>query len=299
MKSSLEKKIFGRVSIVHGLILLFLIMPAFFRGCAHKPKNDVQFFDLAGGPAPAPSAEPESEAAPDPAPEIKSKPEPKQDPKPEPKPEKKLTPKPIVTNTPPKKVESNAPPKKTESKKPAVTNAPPKKAETNAPAKPKTEDEKMAERLANVRQDGKRVVNPNSKSGTSAHRAVDYSGLRNALNSAASGTGSGTGSGGSSSGSGSGSGGMYSPFADYYDRIKQRMYAVWQQPAGAPKGLPATATVRVERDGTVSMKSITRRSGNAQFDQSVQNALDATIQLPVPPADLPSRTIEIEFVLSD
>jgi TonB family protein len=92
---------------------------------------------------------------------------------------------------------------------------------------------------------------------------------------------------------------MYSPFAGYYDSVKQQMYAVWQQPAGAPIGLTAIATIRVERNGMVSLKSITRRSGNVPFDQSVQNALNTTTQLPVPPPDLPSLTIEIEFVLSD
>ena len=92
---------------------------------------------------------------------------------------------------------------------------------------------------------------------------------------------------------------MYSPFGGYYDSVKQQMYGVWQQPAGAPIGLTTTASIRVERNGTVSLKSITRRSGNALFDQSVQNALNATTQLPAPPPDLPSNTIEIEFVLSD
>jgi len=77
------------------------------------------------------------------------------------------------------------------------------------------------------------------------------------------------------------------------------MYAVWQQPSGAPIGLTALATVQIGSDGTVFSKSITRRSGNMLFDQSVQNALNATTKLPVPPVDLPSRTIEIEFALAD
>ncbi len=199
-----------------------------------------------------------------------------------------MIPKPVATNKPPETVKTNAP-----SKKAAVTNTPPKKAETSAPAKPKTE----AEKLAAIRQN-KKVSNPNA---APAKPALDFSGLKSALNSAAAGSGpaSGTGSG-SASGTGSGSGGgMYSPFAGYYDSVKQQMYGVWQQPAGAPIGLTAIATIRVERNGIVSLKSITRRSGNVPFDQSVQNALNATTQLPVPPPDLPSLTIEIEFVLSD
>jgi len=269
VKNYLAKKIFGRVSIAHGIVILLTILLPLFRGCSPKPKDIVTFVDLSGGPAPAQVYEPEPEAASEP--EIKSKIEPK----PEPKPEKKLL---------PKKVETNAPPKKVESKKPAVTNA---------PARPKTE----AEKLAAIRQDSKRVRNPNAKTSAPARPAIDYSGLRNALNSAA--TGSGSGRGGTSSGSGSGSGGgMYSPFAGYYDSVKQQMYDVWQQPAGAPIGTTATATVRVERDGTVSLKSITSRSGNVPFDQSVQSALNVTVRLPIPPADLPNP-IEIEFKLSD
>ena len=227
------------------------------------------------------ASEPEPEAAPEQ--EIKAESEQKQ--KPKPKPEKKPALKPAITNTPPPKVETNAPPKKAESKKSAVTNA---------PAKPKTE----AEKLADIRQSGKRVLNPNAKPGTPARSQPDFSGLRNALNSTV--TGSGSGRGGSSSGSGSGSGGgMYDPNAGYYDSIKQQMYAVWQQPAGAPIGLTATATIRVEHDGTVSLKLITRRSGNVQFDLSVQGALNATSRLPIPPADLPTPNIEIVFELSD
>jgi len=290
VKNSLAKKVFGRVSIAHGLIILLTILMSSFRGCTPKPEV-ITFVDLAGGPASAPMSEPESEEAPEPAPEIKAEPEQKPTPKPKPKPEKKPALKPIVTNTPPQKVETNTPPKKAESKKPAVTNVPSKKAET----KPKT----LEERLKEVRLGGKPVAAPKTKPGTSSRPAVDYSGLRNALNSAAASSGSGRG-GSSSSGSGSGSGGgMRGPFDEYYDSVKQQMYAVWQQPAGAPIGLTAEATIRVERNGTVSLKSITRRSGNGPFDQSVQGALNATSRLPVPPADLPDLNIRIMFELSD
>jgi TonB family protein len=274
VKNSLIKKVFGRVSIAHGLIILLAIFLSTFRGCTPKPKS-IDFFDLTGGPAPAPAPAAEPEADPEPAPEIKSE---KPKPKPEPKPEKKPIPKPVETNKPPVTVKTNTPPKKVEAKKPAVTNAPPK---------PKTE----AEKLAAIRQN-KKVSNPNA---APAKPALDFSGLKSALNSSATGSGSASGT---SSGSGSG-GGMYSPFSGYYDSVKQQMYAVWQQPSGAPIGLTAIASIRVERNGMVSLKSITRRSGNALFDQSVQNALNATVQLPPPPADLPSNTIEIEFVLSD
>ena len=207
-------------------------------------------------------------AMPPPAPVIEPEPVPEPTPVPKPKP----IPKPAITNIPPKKAEINALPKKPKPEK--------KKAEPKKPAlKPKT----LAERLAEVRRSGKPVSTPVVKSSPQ----LDFSGIKSALNSASTGSGSGSDSG------------VYSPFAGYYDSVKRQMYSVWQQPAGAPIGLSATATIRVERDGTVSQKSIIRRSSNAPFDQSVQSALNATSRLPVPPAGLPSRNIEIEFVLSD
>ncbi len=253
------------------MLFLLLVIP-WMRGCFRKEPKIIATFDLGAPPPPPPEVEPE------PAPKPKPKPEPVK--KPVPKPVVTNTPpkpKPVVTNTPPKPkpVATNPPPKKVEAKKPAVTNAPPK---------PKTE----AERLAAIRQN-----NPVKRPVVKQAPALDFSGLKSTLNSAAT-------SAGTSYGSGSGSGGgAYSPFAWYYDRVKQQMYSVWQQPSGAPIGLTASATLRVERDGTVSSKSITRRSGNLLFDQSVQNALNSTARLPVPPSDLPSRTIEIEFALSD
>jgi colicin import membrane protein len=264
--NGIQKKAFKWVTGTHIAVLLLLLIIPFFKGCFHKkPKELFVSVDFSGAPPPPPEMLDESEP----------------EPKPAPKPKPIL--KPAVTNTPPKKVET----KKPEPKKSAVTNAPPKKAITNAPPKPKTEEEK----LAAIRQGGKPVKKQTAAPAAPTKKPLDLSGFKSALDSVATGSGSGTSTG---FGTGSG-GGMYSPFGWYYDRVKQQMYAVWQQPAGAPVGLTATAVVRVERDGTVSVKSITRRSGNAQFDQSVQSALNTTTRLPIPPADLPDRNISIEF----
>jgi colicin import membrane protein len=249
-----------------GVLFLLLIIP-WMKGCFRPKPKIITFIDLSAmppPPEPAPIAEPES------APKPASKPKPVPNPpktnappkvvKPEPK---KAVPKPVVTNAPSKKTE-------------------PKKTVTPAPPKPKT----LEERLAEVRQGGKPVVAPSPK----ASPQLDFSGLKSALGSVSAGSGT-------SSGTGAGSGGVYSPFAGYYDSVTRQMYSVWRQPAGAPIGLSAAALIRVERDGSVSVKSITRRSGNAQFDQSVQSALTATTRLPIPPANLPDRNISIEFSL--
>jgi TonB family protein len=177
---------------------------------------------------------------------------------------------------------------KKEAPKPELKKVEPKKVTPKpAPQKPVPKPKTLEERMAEVRKGGKTI----QTAPVASQPALDYSGLKSALNRAASGTGSGTGSGSG--------GGAYSPFGWYYDRVKQQMYSVWQQPTGAPIGLTASATIQIGGDGTVYSKSITRRSGNSLFDQSVQSALNATTRLPVPPADLPSRTIEIEFALSN
>lgn len=234
-----------------GVLFLLLFIP-WIKGCFHpKPKEIITFIDLAAMPPPAPVSVPE----PVPEPTLKPKP----------------IPKPAVTNTPPKIAKPK--PKKIA-----------KKQRLKHKSKPKHKPKTLAERLAEVRKNGKPVTVPSVK----PRPQLDFSRIKSTLNSASTGAGSETGS----------ESGMYSPFAGYYDSVKRQMYSVWQQPAGAPIGLSATATLRVERNGTVSAKNITRRSGNAPFDQSVQNALNATTRLPVPPANLPGRNIEIEFVLS-
>lgn len=86
---------------------------------------------------------------------------------------------------------------------------------------------------------------------------------------------------------------------EYYNDVKQRIYATWQQPAGAPVGLITKAIICIKDDGAIASRTITHRSGNAKFDRSVQDALDAITSLPKPPADLPDLNITVEFVLSD
>lgn len=247
-----------------GVLFLMLFIP-WIKGCFRpKPKEIITFIDLAASSPSVPEIAPEPE------------PTPKVIPKPEPKP--KPTPKPVVSNTPPKVVKATPKPPPKATPKPAPK--PPPKKPTPKPEPKPAPKQTEAEKLAAIRQNNV-VTKPNTKPAPK----LDFSGLKSALNSAAEGSGTG--------------GGTYSPFAGYYDSITQRMYAVWQQPSGAQQGLSAVATIRVESDGTVSAKFITRRSGNVVFDQSVQNALNATTRLPVPPADLPDRNISIEFVLSN
>ena len=87
-------------------------------------------------------------------------------------------------------------------------------------------------------------------------------------------------------------------FKAYYNIVKQRVYAVWQQPVGEPVGTTAVAVIRVELNGTISKKSISRHSGNTAFDRAVQAALNAVTSLPSPPVGFPDKEISIEFILA-
>lgn len=93
-----------------------------------------------------------------------------------------------------------------------------------------------------------------------------------------------------------GAGGTADPHGAYYQTIFARFYAVWQVPVGAAYGLSAQGVITLGADGTLLSRKLTRPSGDAAFDQSVQKALNAIKRLPAPPADLPSRTITVEFV---
>lgn len=70
----------------------------------------------------------------------------------------------------------------------------------------------------------------------------------------------------------------------YLDAVRARMYDAWLQPSGlAATGLSVEAEIRVAKDGRITKRQITRRSGNSTMDSSVQRALDEVDKLsPLP-----------------
>jgi TonB family protein len=84
----------------------------------------------------------------------------------------------------------------------------------------------------------------------------------------------------------------------YYGTIQPRFYAVWQQPASAPYGTRATATVRISSTGQATYSALTAPSGNPVFDQSVLAALRAIGRLPAPPKSLANRDITVDFIIN-
>ncbi len=144
--------------------------------------------------------------------------------------------------------------------------------------KPKPKPEKPKWKPAPVVRQNKRVTKNSKKPAAPAtpqRKRIRSSDIRNALN--------------------TGIGGTVDPHGSYFNTVMQRMYGVWLVPVGAEIGLTAQASITVGTDGTVSNRRLIRPSGNSAFDQSVQKALNAVNRLPRPPADLPNRTITIEF----
>lgn len=141
---------------------------------------------------------------------------------------------------------------------------------------PKPEPKKPEWKPAEVVRQNRRVTNPNAKPQPQRPR-IDTSRIKNVLQSAA---------------------GSVSESDAYYSLIYRKYHAVWGQPSGTPIGTSATASIRVDANGTVTYKSLTHPSGNSTFDQSVQAALNSISRLPAPPGNLANRTITVDFVLS-
>ncbi len=140
---------------------------------------------------------------------------------------------------------------------------------TNSPPKPKPKLKRPTE----IKRSTKRVqLNPTPV--TPTKKRITSTDIQNTLGSA---------------------GRTVDPHEAYYISVRERMYGVWLVPVGAAYGLKATGSITISPDGAVLNRRLTYPSGSPAFDQSVQSALNTVNRLPRPPADLPSRTITIEF----
>lgn len=92
------------------------------------------------------------------------------------------------------------------------------------------------------------------------------------------------------------------PAAWYYALVRQTMYDAWSQPSSLAgrSGLTAEVTIRVQRDGRILSREMTRSSGNPVMDDSVMKAVQAVTQLRPLPPQFPgaSHEITIEFELT-
>jgi TonB family protein len=110
-----------------------------------------------------------------------------------------------------------------------------------------------------------------------------------------------TGGGGGSSG-GAMSGGGTASIAGVQAELSRRLDSAWIQPRhlSGNSGLKVIASVDVQRDGHIRGSRILTRSGNAELDRSVQDALSVVkFAMPLPSSYSGAHhTFEIEFSLT-
>ncbi len=84
--------------------------------------------------------------------------------------------------------------------------------------------------------------------------------------------------------------------AGYFNHVRERMYAVWQQPAQLASllGLSAAVRITVAPDGSITGRTKTRGSGNALMDDSVMKAVNSVKALRALPAGY-QRPVDIEI----
>ncbi|TAL17555.1 TonB C-terminal domain-containing protein [bacterium] len=82
----------------------------------------------------------------------------------------------------------------------------------------------------------------------------------------------------------------------YYNQLWDNVRQFWQLPPSmSAKGLSATVSVVLSRDGTVQKSWIEESSGNPVFDQSALKAFVRAGKLPPIPAEFPDDVIEVGF----
>lgn len=82
----------------------------------------------------------------------------------------------------------------------------------------------------------------------------------------------------------------------YYNQLWDNVRQFWQLPPSmSAKGLSATISVTLSRDGTVQKSWVEESSGNPVFDQSALKAFVRAGKLPPIPAEFPDDVIEVGF----
>ncbi len=100
---------------------------------------------------------------------------------------------------------------------------------------------------------------------------------------------------------GASAGANFSDLSLYYATVRDSMYGAWNQPGTAALGLRAEVTIRVQKNGAISSRKLTRSSGSSQMDNSVMSAVNSAARLRPLPAEVrdPHLDITIEFVVGD
>ena len=79
------------------------------------------------------------------------------------------------------------------------------------------------------------------------------------------------------------------------------MREAWEQPGGlSSAGLVPQVRIRVQRDGTITSRELSRKTGNSILDSSVMKAVNSVSRLKPLPPDVPGsyKDITIDFELT-
>jgi len=280
----LQKKCFIASAGFHLLLALILLVGPAFLASKEPPPDKLELLDfvplktvdalMSGGGNPnAKSAAATFVQPPQPQPPA---PQPKQQQEPAPEPEVKKParepdpPKTVLKETKPdESLEINEKPKRKIELKPIVrdTGAEKVKAEkAKAAARQKEADAARREALNQIQSVASLVGNTLTAGGTSVELK------------------------------GPGGGGI--PYANFLQALKSVYARAWNVPDGVTDdAATATVSVTIARDGTVVAHRITRASGNADVDRSVQSTLDRVKHaVPLPDSEKSDeRTVSINF----
>ncbi|BCB95123.1 hypothetical protein JZK55_00450 [Dissulfurispira thermophila] len=73
---------------------------------------------------------------------------------------------------------------------------------------------------------------------------------------------------------------------DYYSTVINKIKQQWIFPESIDKDLLAIVTIKIAKDGSVTISKIERSSGNALFDRSALRAISKASPLPPPPQEI-------------
>ncbi len=277
------------VAVAHGIVVLGLVVASLFA----PPKKNEEIVWLSGGELGGGEMLAAAELIPPPEPVIEAPPEPVPEP---PKPEAPVKSDLVVPQATPKPTPKPATPQPkaaTPKPKPATPKPAPKKKEATPRPTPKTKPSTPKEatpkpKPKEAKESESKKSPPKSETPKSADDRTDAQKKAAAL---AAGVGK---PGGAKTGSGSGTGttgkgpgaGKPSDFGDYFSLLRDRFYAVWNQPTNLDRSdgdLVTTLRIKVKRDGTVLGFEITKSSGNSLMDGSVLAAAQQTTKIdPLP-----------------
>ncbi len=81
-------------------------------------------------------------------------------------------------------------------------------------------------------------------------------------------------------------GGTSTGSGDYYSMVVNKIKQQWVFPESIDKDLLVVITIRIARDGSVTIDRIEKSSGNALFDRSALRAINKASPLPPPPQEM-------------